>query len=102
MKEQRILLIVRCSDAIRSPAMSLLKSSLLALLFLASSSSASTINSKPDLAPDHNQAYTILPGNTQDFSAMSVGAYSLPALPYAYNVSCPPLQAQHVSLPQEP
>lgn len=78
--------------------MSPLKSSLLALLFLASSSSASTINSKPDLASDHNQAYTILPDNTQHFSAMSVGAYSLPALPYAYNVSHPPLQAQDVSL----
>ncbi|KAG5662474.1 hypothetical protein HG530_000262 [Fusarium avenaceum] len=78
--------------------MSPLKSSLLALLFLASSSSASTINSKPDLASDHNQAYTILPGNTQDFSAMSVGAYSLPALPYAYNALEPSISAQIMEL----
>jgi Fe-Mn family superoxide dismutase len=81
--------------------MSLLKSSLLTLFFLASSSSASSVDSEPDLASDHNQAYTILPGNTQTFSAMSVGAYSLPALPYAYNVSCPPLQDQDISLSEE-
>jgi Fe-Mn family superoxide dismutase len=81
--------------------MSPLKSSLLTLFFLASSSPASSVDSEPDLASEHNQAYTILPDNTQTFSAMSVGAYSLPALPYAYNVSCPPLQHQDISLSEE-
>ncbi|KAH7242276.1 Manganese/iron superoxide dismutase [Fusarium tricinctum] len=78
--------------------MSPLKSSLLALLFLASSSSASSVNSEPDLASDHNQAYTILSDNTQSFSAMSVGAYSLPALPYAYNALEPSISAQIMEL----
>lgn len=59
---------------------------LLPLFFFVSSSSSS----EPDLASDHNQAYTALPDNIQSFSAMSVGTYSLPALPYAYDVSSPP------------
>ncbi|KAM0199427.1 hypothetical protein ACHAPI_003179 [Fusarium lateritium] len=76
--------------------MSPLKSSLLALLFLASSCSAASVNSKPDLASESNQA--IIPENIQSFSAMSVGSYSLPALPYAYNALEPSISAQIMEL----
>ncbi|KAM0268516.1 hypothetical protein ACHAPA_005046 [Fusarium lateritium] len=76
--------------------MSPLKSSLLALLFLASSCSAASVNSKPDLASESNQA--IIAENIQSFSAMSVGSYSLPALPYAYNALEPSICAQIMEL----
>ncbi|KAM0229867.1 hypothetical protein ACHAP5_011520 [Fusarium lateritium] len=76
--------------------MSPLKSSLLALLFLASSCSAASVNSQPDLASESNQA--IIPENIQSFSAMSVGSYSLPALPYAYNALEPSISAQIMEL----
>ncbi|KAH7254143.1 Manganese/iron superoxide dismutase [Fusarium redolens] len=68
---------------------------LLPLFFFVSSSSSS---SEPDLASDHNQAYTVLPDNIQSFSAMSVGSYSLPALPYAYDALEPSISAQIMEL----
>ncbi|KAH7211666.1 Manganese/iron superoxide dismutase [Fusarium oxysporum] len=67
---------------------------LLPLFFFVSSSSSS----EPDLASDHNQAYTALPDNIQSFSAMSVGTYSLPALPYAYDALEPSISAQIMEL----
>ncbi|CZR46257.1 putative manganese superoxide dismutase precursor (sod-2) [Fusarium proliferatum ET1] len=68
---------------------------LLPLFFFVSTSSSS---SEPDLASDHNQAYTALPDNIQSFSAMSVGTYSLPALPYAYDALEPSISAQIMEL----
>ncbi|KAF4945748.1 hypothetical protein FGADI_11680 [Fusarium gaditjirri] len=68
---------------------------LLPLFFFVSFSSSS---SGPDLASDHNQAYTALPDNIQSFSAMSVGTYSLPALPYAYDALEPSISAQIMEL----
>jgi Fe-Mn family superoxide dismutase len=68
-----------------------LKIPLLPLLLLISPSSSSPSNTKPDLASESNQAYNIQPDNIHSYSAMSVGTYSLPALPYAYDVSSYPL-----------
>lgn len=62
---------------------------LLPLLLISSSSFFSSINADPDpnLASESNQAYIAQPDNIHSYSAMSVGTYSLPALPYAYDVS---------------
>ncbi|KAF5608049.1 superoxide dismutase Fe-Mn family [Fusarium subglutinans] len=68
---------------------------LLPLFFFVSSSSSS---SEPDLASAHNQAHIDLPDNIQSFSAMSVGTYSLPALPYAYDALEPSISAQIMEL----
>ncbi|KAF4451136.1 putative manganese superoxide dismutase precursor (sod-2) [Fusarium austroafricanum] len=78
--------------------MFLSKLPLLPLLLFASSSSSASINSKPDLASEHNQAYTALPDSIPSFSAMSVGSYSLPALPYAYDALEPSISAQIMEL----
>ncbi|KAM0354270.1 hypothetical protein ACHAPU_001314 [Fusarium lateritium] len=67
---------------------------LLLPLLLASPLSASAVNSDPD----PNQAYTALPDNVHSFSAMSVGSYSLPALPYAYDALEPSISAQIMEL----
>ncbi|KAF5979931.1 superoxide dismutase Fe-Mn family [Fusarium coicis] len=69
---------------------------LLPLFFFVSTSSSSP--SEPDSASDQNQAYTALPDNVQSFSAMSVGTYSLPALPYAYDALEPSISAQIMEL----
>ncbi|EKJ74674.1 hypothetical protein FPSE_05142 [Fusarium pseudograminearum CS3096] len=67
---------------------------LLLLLHLTSPTSSSSVNAKPDLASDNN----ILPDNIQTYSVMSVGTYSLPALPYAYDALEPSISAQIMEL----
>lgn len=69
------------------------------LLLLTSPTSSSSVSAKPDLASDNN----ILPDNIPTYSAMSVGTYSLPALPYAYDVSSSPSPANNqTNTPQGP
>jgi superoxide dismutase, Fe-Mn family len=67
------------------------KTSLLPLLLLVSSSSSSLVNAESDSPSEKDQAYTIVSDNIHSYSAMSVGTYSLPALPYAYDVRSPPI-----------
>ncbi|KAF4967468.1 hypothetical protein FSARC_4991 [Fusarium sarcochroum] len=78
--------------------MFLRKLPLLPLFLFASSSSSSSINSEPDLASEKNQAYSVLPDDIHSYSAMSVGTYSLPALPYAYDALEPSISAQIMEL----
>ncbi|KAL4726935.1 Superoxide dismutase [Mn], mitochondrial [Fusarium chlamydosporum] len=76
------------------------KTPLLPLLLISSSSFFSSINADPDpnLASESNQAYIAQPDNIHSYSAMSVGTYSLPALPYAYDALEPSISAQIMEL----
>jgi Fe-Mn family superoxide dismutase len=64
------------------------------LLLLTSPLSSLSVNAEPDLASEPIQPSD----NIHSYSAMSVGTYSLPALPYAYDALEPSISAQIMEL----